>query len=462
MNGGWRYRVVSTVGVICLSALVVATMNSHPVQTFVSGLPVLGRLPTDPPSPTERLLEITTTAVAVTASLVPLYKPRPRRILDIILLSQKRILVALFALAAVGYFDYTYRLPRVTLLMIAPVLLTGLPLWLIWIRDRPNDDPANVLIVGDNADEIRLIATDSSLNFVGYLCPPGTLDREVKQRQVVADGGVRQLNHLGGLSRLKNTLVEYNIDAVVLAFKHSDRGEFFGALDTCHEHGLTVKTHRAHADAVLTSDESVGPLVDVEIEPWDPQDYLLKRLFDFGFALTGLLATAPLIGLIAAVIRLDDGGPVLYQQERTAVLGKTFELYKFRTMVTEGESAEPVDDEQNNRITGVGRVLRRTHLDEIPQLWSILIGDMSVVGPRAVWTEEETILESEVDSWRQRWFVKPGLTGLAQINDVESTEPREKIRYDLQYVRRQSFWLDMKIIIRQFWKVLRELASTWD
>jgi lipopolysaccharide/colanic/teichoic acid biosynthesis glycosyltransferase len=197
----------------------------------------------------------------------------------------------------------------------------------------------------------------------------------------------------------------------------------------------------------------------VEIEPWDAQDYVLKRIFDFGFSLVGLLVAAPLITLIAVAIRLDDGGSVLYQQERTAVFGRTFELYKFRTMVPEGESAEPVDDEQNDRITRVGRVLRSTHLDEIPQLWSILTGDMSVVGPRAVWTREETLLESEVDSWRQRWFVKPGLTGLAQINDVESTEPREKIRYDLQYVRRQSFWLDVKIIIRQFWKVLAEVIS---
>jgi lipopolysaccharide/colanic/teichoic acid biosynthesis glycosyltransferase len=153
------------------------------------------------------------------------------------------------------------------------------------------------------------------------------------------------------------------------------------------------------------------------------------------------------------------GGPLLYAQERTAVSGETFQLYKFRTMSPERGSAEPVNDSDNDRITELGRVLKRTHLDEIPQLWSILVGDMSVVGPRAVWTEGETLLKTEVESWRQRWFVKPGLTGLAQINDVNSSDPLKKLRYDLQYVRRQSFRLEIKIVIRQFWNVGTELVT---
>ena len=120
----------------------------------------------------------------------------------------------------------------------------------------------------------------------------------------------------------------------------------------------------------------------------------------------------------------------------------------------------PVDDDENERITRVGRVLRRTHLDEIPQLWSILRGDMSVVGPRAVWTEEEYLLENESEMWRKRWFVKPGLTGLAQINDVSSLNPEEKLRYDLQYVRDQSFQYDLQIVTRQLWKVGADVLET--
>ncbi|CAM3018670.1 hypothetical protein HASA104033_12015 [Halobacterium salinarum] len=246
----------------------------------------------------------------------------------------------------------------------------------------------------------------------------------------------------------------------MLAFEHTDRAEFFGALDACYEHGVDAKVHRDHADQVLTAEGDVGTLVEVDVEPWDVQDYALKRIFDVAFSGIGLVVLSPVILGIAVAIKLDDGGSVLYQQERTAVFGETFAVYKFRSMRSKGESAEPVDDEDNDRITRVGRVLRQTHLDEIPQLWSILVGNMSVVGPRAVWTEEESLLEAEEQSWRKRWFVKPGLTGLAQVNDVKSTEPEEKLRYDLQYVKQQSFGYDVKLVIRQIWKVGVDAVDT--
>jgi len=175
------------------------------------------------------------------------------------------------------------------------------------------------------------------------------------------------------------------------------------------------------------------------------------------FALTGIISLLPVIGVIAAAIKFDDGGSILYSQERTAVFGETFPVFKFRSMVPEGESTTPIEDGDNDRITSVGRFIRQTHLDEIPQLWSILRGDMSVVGPRAVWTAEEHLLEEETDMWRKRWFVKPGLTGLAQINDASSVKPETKLRYDLQYVREQSFWYDLKIVARQIWAVLADV-----
>jgi len=457
MPGGWRYRIGGALGVAVLTGFAVALVNSPTAQGVLSSLPVIGRLAADPPGGAEGVLEVLTTVAVVTGAFVPLYKPRPRRILDTAVLAQKRVAVALLALAAIGYFDYTYRLPRTTLLAITPVLLTMLPAWFVWIRRRPATDSERVIVVGDDPDEIKSLAAEVSAPRLGYLCPTSAFQDRTTENAIATatDGGfiLGGMDRLGGLSRIEDVLVEYDVDTVVLAFEHTDRAEFFGALDACYEHGVDAKVHRDHADQVLTSDSDVGTLVSVDVEPWDVQDYVLKRGFDVAFSAFGLLVLTPVILGIAIAIKLDDGGAVLYSQERTAVFGEVFEVYKFRSMVPESESVEPVDDEDNNRITAIGGVLRRTHLDEIPQLWSILVGDMSVVGPRAVWTEEESLLEAQEQSWRKRWFVKPGLTGLAQVNGAKSTDPEEKLRWDLKYVKQQSLWLDMKIVVRQIWKV---------
>jgi lipopolysaccharide/colanic/teichoic acid biosynthesis glycosyltransferase len=453
--------VVGVGGVIVLTSLAVLAVNNPAVQSLAASVPVLGRLSPDPPGTAEFLLELLVTVLVFVLAFVPLYPPRPRRILDVLLRSVERVLLAGLVLATVGYFDYTYRLPRFTLLVVVPVLGVALPVWFVWIRRRPGRETNRAIVVGDDPRGIDRDAEDVAVPLIGYLCPsrPFHTDEAPRPRP---DGGLTDggLERLGGLSRIEDVLVSYDVDTVVLAFEEADRAEFFGALDACYEHGVDAKVHRRHADSVLTDDDAVGPLVDVRIEPWDVQDYALKRAFDVAFAAVGLVVLAPVVGLIALAIRLDDGGPVLYEQERTAVFGEVFDVYKFRTMTPGGECETPVADADNDRITRVGRWLRRTHLDEVPQLWSILKGDMSVVGPRAVWTAEEGLLEAESTTWRKRWFVKPGLTGLAQIHDAKSTNPTAKHRHDMRYVAEQTFWLDMKIVIRQVWKVVFSILET--
>jgi lipopolysaccharide/colanic/teichoic acid biosynthesis glycosyltransferase len=474
MDAGWRYRIASVIGVSLFTAIAVVLANTSALQGLATMVPLLGSLPVDPPSGTESFIETGLTVVIITAAFIPLYKPRPRRILDIIVHSHKRLLVAIFALATIGYFDYTYQVPRLTLILVTPILSVAVPLWFIWLR-RPEADSERAIIVGDDLDQITQIAAETQLSLLGYLCPTpsytwgtqqavdATDDTIAPQQSTISDGGqsLTGLDRIGGLSRFEDTLVEQDIDTVVLAFANTDREDFFGALDACHEHGVAAKVHPDYAEAVLTDTPDPNTtLVDVEIEPWDIQDYLFKRAFDIAFSLTGLLALLPVIGVIAIAIKLEDGGPILYHQERTAVFGETFPIFKFRSMTPEGESATPVDDDENDRITTVGRFIRQTHLDEVPQLWSIFRGDMSVVGPRAVWTEEEHLLENKTKMWRKRWFVKPGLTGLAQINEASSVEPEIKLRYDLQYVREQSFTYDLKIVSRQLWKVCVDVFKT--
>jgi lipopolysaccharide/colanic/teichoic acid biosynthesis glycosyltransferase len=440
-------------------------------RTEGTAVHVLSRHPTDKPNGMDITHEILTTVAVVLVAMVPLSKPRPRRILDIVELATKSTLLACIALAAIGYFDYTYRLPRITLIVGGTLLFVILPAWFVAIRRTPSDDGERTVIVGDDPECMDDILRAVEGTVVGYICPPSMFFGEDEPRIAtpeIADGGVPndldELACLGGLSRLDEVFVEYDVDTAVMAFSQSDRAEFFGALDSCYHHGVAAKVHRDHADVVLTTEAS-GKLVDIDLEPWDWQDHIVKRGFDLAFALVGIVAFVPVSVLIALAVKLEDSGPILYGQERTATFGNTFTIYKFRSMVPDAEQDGAILSQEDAgaedpRVTRIGRVLRQTHLDEIPQLWSVFVGDMSVVGPRPERPELDTDMEADVGQWRSRWFVKPGLTGLAQINGATGFDPAEKLRYDVEYIREQDFWFDLKIVVRQMWMVVGDALMT--
>ncbi|WP_132057816.1 sugar transferase [Halorussus amylolyticus] len=474
MVSGYRYRAVSVLGTVSGSMLAVYVANLSAVQSALTTVfPLIRRLNATVLSGEALVLAMATTAAVTVGCFVPLYKPRPRRILDTLLIAQKRVVVAGLALAAIGYFDYTYRLPRSTLVVTVTTLFVVLPWWFVAIRRRPVGGERTV-VVGDDPAEIQDVLNVIDVPVVGYVSPPSQyyVASESEETELaataVADGSGREMledvEYLGGLSRFDEVIVEYDVDTAVLAFGQADRAEFFGALDTCYEHGLEAKVHRDHADDVLTDSSGAdGELVAVDLEPWDWQDYVFKRAFDVLFSVVGLVAFVPFIVVIAAAIKLDSPGPVLYSQERTAEFGETFEVYKFRSMVTdaEAETGATISEEDaggiDPRVTRVGCFIRKTHLDEIPQLWSILVGDMSVVGPRPERPELDADIRTGVVEWRKRWFIKPGLTGLAQINGATGHKPEEKLRLDIRYIRMRSFWFDVKIVVRQVWDVLMGL-----
>jgi len=462
MTTGWRYRALSVGGVAVLTAVAVLVANHpFPQYLFTTYVPQFDNL--EPTVMEGQYLRRTllVSVVFTVGALIPMYKPRPRRILDAVFLTQKRVLVSGLALATLGFFQWSHRLPRATLVLFTGLLVIVLPAWFVAIRRPVAGELDRTILVGDDIEQMRSVREAIDGELLGYLCPTAALPVE-DPRKVIADGGavegLEDLDHLGGLSRVEDVLDDHDVDTVVLAFKQTDRGEFFGALDACYERGVATKVHRDYADTLLTADSDVGPLVDVQVEPWDWQDYVLKRTFDLLFAGAALLVLSPVIVCIVAAIRLEGEGPVLFDQKRTYLFGETFTVYKFRTLKPKrgGEVGTTIEED---RHTPLGQFLRTTHLDEIPQLWSILVGDMSVVGPRPAQTEIEDQFETAEPKWRKRWFVKPGLTGLAQINDVMSTEPAEKFRYDLRYIRNQSLWLDVKIVIRQVFKVFVDVSG---
>jgi lipopolysaccharide/colanic/teichoic acid biosynthesis glycosyltransferase len=470
MVRGVRYRVVSLTAttIFVVTALLVA--NSEPIQQLSTTLaPVIDRLQPTVLAGMDLYLALAITIVAMLVALGPLFKPQPRRILDTVFLTQKRVLLATVCLTSVGYFDYTFRLPRSTLIVMTTLLLVVLPSWFVFIRRAADANGERAIVIGDDPTEISRVLDSLDMPVIGYVSPPTkyyTQDVEdVTGESAIADGGLESLEMLGGLSRLEDIIVDYDVDTAVFAFAETDREEFFGALAKCHDNGVDVKIHREKADSVLADPQGGEQIVDIDLEPWDWQDRAVKRLFDIVFAGGGLLVQAPLILLIAVAIKLNSPGPLLYSQQRTTEFGDTFSIYKFRSMIpgAEADTGATLSDEDRGevdpRVTRVGAILRQTHLDEIPQLWSVLVGDMSVVGPRPERPELEGSIEQGVLQWRRRWFVRPGLTGLAQINDVTGHDPKRKLRYDVEYIRKQSFRYDVMIVIRQLWKVLMDLEA---
>jgi lipopolysaccharide/colanic/teichoic acid biosynthesis glycosyltransferase len=179
---------------------------------------------------------------------------------------------------------------------------------------------------------------------------------------------------------------------------------------------------------------------------------LTKRAMDILLATAGLIISSPLWLIIAIAIILDDGLPVLYTQERVGLNGRIFKLYKFRSMVrdAEGLTGPVLANSDDPRVTRVGRFLRRTALDELPQLLNIFLGDLSFVGPRPEWIECMKDIVSQCPQYEVCYTVRPGLTGFAQIWGHHDSPPEEKLAYNLKYLREASLWTDIKLIVISF------------
>lgn len=192
---------------------------------------------------------------------------------------------------------------------------------------------------------------------------------------------------------------------------------------------------------------------------------VIKRGMDILGAVVGLIITLPLSAAAYAAIKFEGGmrSPVFFVQKRVGHLGRRFVIWKFRTMVVGASKAGPLYKEEagDSRVTRLGRLLRGSRLDEIPQLWNVLKGDMSLVGPRPEWTSEVRILERNVPHYHLRHLIKPGVTGWAQINyhaTSSKEESLEKLHYDLYYVKNMSLALDLGIILRTFRRIFQKDA----
>ena len=194
----------------------------------------------------------------------------------------------------------------------------------------------------------------------------------------------------------------------------------------------------------------------------------MKRIFDFYLALVGLFISSPLWFIFGLIIWLEDRGPVFYFQDRVGIGGRIFRSIKFRSMILDAEKGlGPVQAKENDpRVTKLGGFLRKTAMDELPQLLNILKGEMSFVGPRALRTVEIESTDSlsakaifQIPGFEKRSSIRPGLTGAAQVFATRRLAREEKFKYDLWYVDNMGFWLDIRLILRS---VVTTFRAKWD
>lgn len=212
-----------------------------------------------------------------------------------------------------------------------------------------------------------------------------------------------------------------------------------------------------HSRHVIVDDVTV---LESRVSGLTFEQELIKRICDILISGIGLLIASPIMLLEALAIKLEDGGPVFFRQPRVTKDGRVFNVLKFRTMIVDADkNKKRLASENDDRITKVGRILRKTRVDELPQFINILKGDMSIVGPRP---EQEEITERYVEvlpEFKYRLKVKAGLTGLAQIQGKYNTTPKDKLILDLMYIEQYSIWIDLKLMLQTV-KVLFKSDST--
>lgn len=221
----------------------------------------------------------------------------------------------------------------------------------------------------------------------------------------------------------------------------------------CYENSIRAYIAPKISDIIIRGADDIRlfdtPLLLSRNYGLDFEQRLLKRIFDIVFSLVVIILLSPVMLISAIAVKLYDGGPVLYKQKRLTIDGKEFYIYKFRSMITDAEKKGgfqlAADDDP--RITPVGKILRKIRMDELPQLFNILKGEMSVVGPRPERPEFTELYKKEMPEFEFRLKVKAGLTGYAQVTGAYDTSPYDKLKMDMMYIENYSFRLDLQIIL---------------
>ncbi|WP_206919553.1 undecaprenyl-phosphate glucose phosphotransferase [Alicyclobacillus suci] len=310
-----------------------------------------------------------------------------------------------------------------------------------------------VVIVGWTPAIRRLVKTLEYQPWFGY-----RILGFLSEREVYADG----IPKLGRIQDLQNVIQQNLIDHVIISLPKAEERLIPDVIGTCEEYGvqsLIVPDYFELLPAKPRFESFAGmPLIDTRYVPLDDAvNAVLKRAFDIVFSAMVLVLLSPVYLVIAIAVRRSSQGPIIFRQTRVGKNRRLFTMYKFRTMYYTGNNSSEEDTEwttpSDPRRTAIGAFLRRTSLDELPQFWNVLRGDMSVIGPRPERPQFVNDFKTRIPRYMVKHRVRPGITGLAQVNGWRGdTSIDERIRCDIDYIENWSFGMDMRIV----WKTIKE------
>ncbi len=320
----------------------------------------------------------------------------------------------------------------------------------------------SVILVGSGPAAKNFFETVSKYYYYGYKCI-GYVDNQ--------NNGLPECNYLGGIENLENILLNNPVDEIFIALPSYENKLIQNCIHICNKLQINVRMlpdlSEYTSANIYINNIGMVPVVNVGYLPLDKKENkIVKRIFDIIFSLIFFITIGVvLFPLIAIIIKLTSKGPIFFKQERWGINNKKIICYKFRSMIKDSSDIDASGKynqayKNDPRITWIGSLLRKTNLDELPQFWNVLIGNMSVVGPRPHPTPLNLESMHTVDNYMLRHLVLPGISGLAQVNgcrgETKTTEEMQKrVNFDLYYIHRWSFWLDMQIIIQTIVNIFR-------
>ena len=261
---------------------------------------------------------------------------------------------------------------------------------------------------------------------------------------------------LGKEQDIKTIISKNPVSDIVIALDNMDHNHIMKLISTINGAPVSIKIvpdlYEVISGLARTEQISGLPLIEVNFQESNWSSSGMKRFFDFLFSFISILVLSPFFVFIGAIIKLSSKGPIIYSQERLGFKGKPYQIYKFRSMVVDAEEKSgPVwTSDDDPRITSIGKILRKYRIDELPQLINVVLGQMSLIGPRPERPYFTKKLKEKFPLYERRFRVRPGITGWSQIkhpSDLKEEDVRQKLRYDFYYIENLSLNLDLKILI---------------